>query len=489
MNSHRQIFRSSAIIGGASFINIAFGIIRVKVLAVLLGPAGVGVMGLYQSILNTASTMAGAGLAGSGVRQLAVNQGDEVTQAIVRRALFWLSILLGLLGGVILWLIREPVAILIFEDAMQAKDVGWLGIGVFLSVLAASYTAFLQGLRRIGDVARVNVVSSFVGSVVGISSILWLGYEGISLFVIAPPLSTFVFAAWYASRIHQKQAPHDWPSMYHQSQIMLALGIPLMAAGLLTLFSQLFARTLVIRELGLDAGGYFQAAWAISMTYLSFVLTAMGADYLPRLTEVIHDKKRAIQAVNEQTEMALLLAGPVLLAMLTLSPFIIELLYAESFAPAAEILRWQVMGDILKVLGWPMGFIVLAQGRGGIFILTQFNWNMIYLLILWFGVEELGLISAGIAFFVAYLIQVILVRAIVGKLIGYFVSPTNLYLFLALSVFAVMIFVMSIYSFNLSYLLGMVLTVIISAYSILRLNQLLDLGWSVKGFLGRFKQP
>ena len=48
--SHRQIFRSSAIVGGASVINMAIGIIKVKVLAVLLGPAGVGLMGLYQTI-------------------------------------------------------------------------------------------------------------------------------------------------------------------------------------------------------------------------------------------------------------------------------------------------------------------------------------------------------------------------------------------------------------------------------------------------------
>lgn len=485
MKSHRQIFRSSAIIGGASAINILFGIIRVKVLAVFLGPTGVGIMGLYQNILNTASTMAGAGLSGSGVRQLAVNQGDEVTQAIVRRVLFWLSMVLGLIGGIILWLVREPVALLMSDDAIQAVDVGWLGIGVFLSVIAASHTAFLQGLRRIGEVARVNVISSLVGSLVGIGSVIWLGHEGVLLFVLAPPIATYIFASLYASRVHQKQALPDWSSLYYQSQTLLALGIPLMAAGLLTLFSQLLARTLIIRELGADAGGYFQAAWAISMTYLSFVLTAMAADYLPRLTEVIHDSKKAIQAVNEQTEMALLLAGPVLLAMLTLAPIIIELLYAESFAPAAELLRWQVMGDILKVFGWTMGFILLAQGRGGIFVITQFNWNMVYLLTLWFGIEKIGLLSAGVAFFIAYLIQVIVVRLIVGKLIGYSALPINVYLFSMLSICAVMVFLMSLYSLNVSYLLGAVLTLVMSTYSLWRLDQLIDLrGWSKK-FLGR----
>ena len=43
------------------------------------------------------------------------------------------------------------------------------------------------------------------------------------------------------------------------------------------------------------------------------------------------------------------IVGPVLMAMITLAPWVIHLLYAESFSPAADILRWQALGDIFKV--------------------------------------------------------------------------------------------------------------------------------------------
>jgi PST family polysaccharide transporter len=32
------------------------------------------------------------------------------------------------------------------------------------------------------------------------------------------------------------------------------------------------------------------------------------------------------------------------------------------------VLRWQILGDILKVASWPMSFILLAQGRGAFYI-------------------------------------------------------------------------------------------------------------------------
>ena len=46
--TYGQILKSSALIGGSSVLNIAIGIVRTKVMAILLGPAGVGLFGLYS---------------------------------------------------------------------------------------------------------------------------------------------------------------------------------------------------------------------------------------------------------------------------------------------------------------------------------------------------------------------------------------------------------------------------------------------------------
>ena len=111
--SYRQILRSSSIIGGASVVNILVGLVRVKLLALLLGPSGIAVMGLYTNVMETASTLAGMGLRSSGVRQLAAAKNDEMLSQ-VRRSLFFASVTLGFLGMVILWLLREPVARWVF---------------------------------------------------------------------------------------------------------------------------------------------------------------------------------------------------------------------------------------------------------------------------------------------------------------------------------------------------------------------------------------
>lgn len=481
--SHRQIFRSSAIIGGASVINMGIGIIKVKVLAVLLGPAGVGLMGLYQTILGLGSTLAGCGIGNSGVRQLAASVDEAATLAIVRRALWLANLVLGVGGMVILWLLREPVAQWVFGDTAHASEVGWLGPGVLLTLVAGSQTALLQGLRRIGDLAFVNIISTFFAAAVGILLVFLLGQAGVLWFVLAAPAISVLVASHYAARLPLPQTPRDWQAISQQWQAMLKLGIPFMTAGLLTSATQLAARSIILRELGLDASGYFQAAWAISMTYIGFVLGAMGTDYFPRLAEASSDPARARKLVNEQTEMALLLAGPVLLAMISLAPWVIHLLYAASFAPATEVLRWQVLGDILKVASWPMGFILVAMGRGGIFIATELVWNAAYLGALILGIPEWGLVSAGVGFWLAYLILYVVLALVAARLIGYKPERRNWAFMLLLLLASGMIIFVAEQSAESGFWLGLLATLVVGIFSLRRLDELMDVrGWVRRRF-------
>jgi len=69
--SYHRILKSTSIIGGASFVNIVISILRTKVLAVLLGPVGVGLASLYNGLMATASTFATMGMGAVGTRQIA----------------------------------------------------------------------------------------------------------------------------------------------------------------------------------------------------------------------------------------------------------------------------------------------------------------------------------------------------------------------------------------------------------------------------------
>ncbi len=483
--SHRQIFRSSAITGGASAAAIAIGIVKVKLLAVLLGSSGIGIMGVYQNVMALSSTLAGCGIATSAVRQLAASAGDRETLAVVRRTLWLSHLALGAVGMVVLWLVRKHAAISLFGSDERAADVGWLGVGVLLTLVAGSQTALMQGLRRIEDLARTNVVSALFGAAAGTLAIYVGGSPAIIWFVLLGPALGVLVARRFTARLPPAPTLPGRAALAKQLRRMLILGIPFVAGGVLTTATQLVARSFILRELGPDASGHFHAAWAISMTYIGFVLGAMATDYYPRLAGSFADLPRTRQLVAEQTEMGLLLAGPVLLAMVTFAPLVIHLLYTSTFSPSSEILRWQMLGDVLKVAAWPMGFVLLAAGRGGLFLAAECVWSVAYLGAVFLGVQQWGLVASGTGFWFAYCVSFGLLAFAVRRLIGFKGGCRIWLLICGLELGGGGALLLAGQSATAGYAGGAIATLAAGAYSIHRLDRLLGARAALARFFGR----
>lgn len=487
-SSYRQILRSSSIIGGASFINIFISLLRTKAAAVLLGPAGVGLIGLFQNLINTASAMSSLGFGTVGTRQIAeaVGREDVAAVAAARRALFWGTLILALLGASLFWLLRGALARHILGDAGRTGDVGWLALGVVLSVAAGSQSALFNGLRRIGDIARVSVSSAALSTLLGIGA-LWLwGAQGLLVFVLATPFASFLMGHLYVARLPKLSAPRTpLPHLMLQWRALVKLGAAFMVAGVVLTLGQLAVRTMVQRELGTAALGQFQAAWAISMTYIGFVLAAMGTDYYPRLTAVIRDHAAVNRMVNEQTEVALLLAGPVFLAMLALAPWVIELLYSTRFHDAADILRWQILGDVLKVASWPLGFILLASGDGRTFMFSDSSAIAIFCVSVWLGLPYVGLQATGVGFLMMYVAYLPIVYLLAKRRTGFVWEPRVLRLLAILQGACILTSIVSIYAPVIAAIAGIVLSGIFAFSAASRFRSAIPF---IANFLGKWQK-
>ena len=420
--SYRRILRSTSIIGGASFVNIAIGVLRSKVLAVLLGPAGMGLASLYTGLMGTASTVATMGLGPVGTRQIAeaYSKDDARAAMVARRALFWGTMVLACAGGMVVWSLRSVLSVHALGSASYSGAVGWLSIGVALSVAGASQGALIQGMRRIGDIARLNVFGSAISTALGIGLLWRWGKAGLVAYILVVPLVSFILGHVYVSRLPKAgTAAVTLPELSREWKMLLRLGLAMVGAGLVQQFAQLWIRIDVARVLGAPSLGQFQAAWTISMYYVTFVLSAMGTDYYPRLTGVIHDPKAAGSLVNEQTEIATLLSAPVFIAMMAMAPWVIHVLYAASFTPAIEILRWQVLGDVLKVPSWPLGFLILAAGDGKTYFSTECAALLVLTGLITGLAPIMGLPITGIAYLAMYILYLPLVYWLARRRIGF----------------------------------------------------------------------
>lgn len=450
-----------------------------KVAAVLLGPAGVGLVGLYINLMQASSTVASMGMGHAGTKQIAqaLGNNDPISIEHTREALYWITAVLALLAGLIFWGCRGLIAQYVLDNPDFAGQVGWLAIGVALSVAATGQNALLTGLRRVGDLARASIGTGVLGTIVSIAGLLIWGEKAILLLVISTPALAFLFWHFYAARAQRLTPaattplpPTKWQQMRSEWRIMRQLGLAFMGAGLAVLIGPLIVRALVQRELGLDAAGQFQAAWSISMTYMGLVLGVMTSDFHPRLAAVINDKPAATQLVNEQTDVAVLLCAPVLLLVLGLAPWVLQLLYTAEFTPAVEILRWQLLGDALKVMSFPLGFVLLAAGRGKTFLLLEITGMAVFVFITWLGIPIWGIKATGIAFLLMYVVYLPLVWRLSKNLINFkWMLRLRLQL-IALLVSAISIVAISDRSQLLGAALSITLALMASVWALVRLK-------------------
>lgn len=428
-HSYGQILKSSALVGGSSLINIAIGIVRTKAMALLLGPAGFGLTGLYSSIIDLSQSLAGLGINSSGVRQMAEAAGTGDTERIGRTAavLRRTSIVLGILGAVLLVVFSRQVSALTFGNKKYGTAVSLLSIAVFFRLVSGGQGALIQGMRRIADLARMNIWGALFGLFIAIPLVYLFREKGIVPALIGVA-GMAIFTSWWYSRKIRVPTPHVTARQVKQEIApLLKLGIAFMASGLMTMGGAYVVRILVLRTIGLEATGLYQSAWTLGGLYVGFILQAMGADFYPRLTAVANDNAACNRLVNEQARVGLLLAGPGVIATLTFTPLIVAMFYSAKFHGAVEILRWICLGATLQVITWPMGFIIVAKGRQNLFLLSDVAWTVVYVLLAWIGVRLFGVKGAGIAFFGSYIFHWCLTYPVVRWLSGFRWTAENRY--------------------------------------------------------------
>jgi enterobacterial common antigen flippase len=482
--SYGQILKSSALIGGSSVVSVGLSMVRTKAMALLLGPAGIGLLGVYNSICDITRTVAGMGIYNSGVRQIAEAVGSGDTRRIARTVttLRRVALYSGALGALFLLVFCRPVARLSFGDDHRALAVALLGLAAFFGDVSAGQSALVQGLRRVSDLARMNMLGALYGTVFGILIIYFFREAGLVPALVCVAGMGILTSWWYARKIKVEAVSIPFRQIFQEASALLKLGVILMATSLMTLGVAYLIRVLVLRQLGEDAAGHYTAAYLIGGYYITFILQAMGADFYPRLTAVAHDHAECNRLVNEQMEVGLLIAGPGLLATLTFAPLVMELFYSAKFGLAVEILRWFCLGMLLKVASWPMGFILLARNEQKLFFWSELFGNLLLVGLTWTGLAVFGLNGTGMAFFVMYLAYFAGIYLIVRRLCGFHLSAANRRLgFLLVPLITIVFLSWYHLSHLLAGVLGTVAALSVGIYSLKTLCTLVP--------LERFPQP
>ena len=477
-SSYRQILKATGILGGVQVVDILIRIVQMKIVAILLGPMGVGVIGLYKSTIDLIRSATGFGLDFSSVREIAQADGagdaGQINKTtIVMRRWVWFT---GLVGMALTILFSGLLSRYAFGDEKYGWGISLISVVLLLMAISGGQLALLQGLRKIPLMAKAKVWGLIVAFIVAVPLYWIFRLDAIVPVIIITAVIVLFFSWYYSRQIRIDPISLSVKDTFVSGLGMVRLGFFMVVSTLVAMASMYIIRAYIANKVGIDGVGQFQAAWSISSLYLTAVLQAMGTDYFPRLSAVSEDNGKVVMLVNEQTEIALLLAGPIVVGMLSFISIVVFILYSSKFDNAIPILHWMLAGTFFKVLSWPLGFIMLAKGRGGIFITTEILSNSVFLLITGFAWENYSIESTGIAYVIMYMFYTLTVLAVGYRISSFIWSKQNVQLIVVFSI----LIIASLVNVRLNagvpmYVTGAVVVAVTSMYSLYKLNSIIDL--------------
>jgi PST family polysaccharide transporter len=183
--------------GGAQVVVLAAGFVRAKVIAMILGASGVGLIGIFNAFSGNVSSLAGWGLGTSGVRLIAAGDDEAKPSKIAAvRRMGWTLSLLGLaLGLLVFW----PTARLTFDSSEYATEMAIVALAVPCLIASSAWSAILQASGKISSLAKVQITGALTGLLLGLPAIYFWGTLGIALSILlAAAVPAFVL--WRTAR-------------------------------------------------------------------------------------------------------------------------------------------------------------------------------------------------------------------------------------------------------------------------------------------------
>ena len=421
--AYGQVLKYTGIFGGVQGLNVIVSLVRNKLAAILLGPAGMGLVSLFNATVAFISQATGFGISMSAVRHISElsESGDEAQRAYYIKVVRAWSLLAALLGVLVCVAIGPFLSSNTFAWGNHTLHFILLAPAVGMIAVTAGETAILKGTRQLKPLVVVQTFTILATLILTVPAYYFFGQAGIVPVIVLMALVTLLFTVNYSWRLYPLQLSGS-KGILGDGMEMIRLGVAFTMAGIVGAGSEMLIRSWLNLQGDLDAVGLYNAGYMITVTYASMVFSAMEADYFPRLSAVNGDVAATNETVNKQTEVTLLIIAPMLVGMIVLLPVLTPLLLSEKFMPIVAMTQVAALGMLFKAITLPAAYITLARGYSLIYLSLETAYFIVFVLLVMYGYRHWGLLGTGIAITAANVFDFFMIHTVAYFRYGYKMS-------------------------------------------------------------------
>ena len=410
-NSYQHILKYTSLFGGMQGVNILIGVFRTKLVALILGPEGMGLLSLFNSTISFINSGTNLGLPTSSVKTLseAFEQNDERILQRKVKVIRSLSLCSALFGVVVCLTLSSIFDYFSFSWGSHRLHYAMLSPIVGMLALMGGEMAILKSVRKLKPLAVVSLLNMVAALVISVPVYYIFGQRGIIPALTLMTLVQLLLTLRYSRKVFPLEYSFD-RSVFFEGGEMIRLGIAFLVSGLFMSGADLIIRSYLSKYDSLDVVGLFNAGFMLTSTYAGMVFTAMETDYFPRLSGVNSDVRACNLTVNRQIEVTFLLIAPMLTAFMVFMPLIMPILYSSSFSPAIVMAQVAVLSLYMRGLKLPVAYITLAKGDSWPFLLLEAYSGVFTVIAVLWGYKLWGLEGLGWGLFISETVDLLIIN-------------------------------------------------------------------------------
>lgn len=396
-----RIFKTSAMTGAMSIVTMVAALLRGKVMAMCLGPAGVGLSGILNQIVALESQVLALGLPTVVVKSVAgadVEARPQVESVIAR-----LALALGVFGLVLGLVLSPLVAVATFQSFEHLPLVIAASLAVPAAILTSIWCAVIQGRGEVGFLARSQAAFAVVSALVAVPLIWYGGLAGLGVSVVLAAL--IPVAGLWSRRPRYPTAASDDKGIRDS---LVRAGLSIIATIAIAQVAAYATRLVVVNQLGVFEAGLYQAALAVSGGLPGFVFSAMALDYYPRISAA-RDGEEIARATNMQVQASMVIATPLFVGMIVFGGPLLDFYYTEEFLGATELMAWMTASVAFRIISWPAGYWLVAKATPREYLLIEGPAALLAPLVTIALLPSAGLAGAGIAMVLSALVYALVI--------------------------------------------------------------------------------
>lgn len=394
--------------GSAHVSKIFMGLFLLKIMAVYIGPDGVGKLGHIMSFVTILSILSGGGVTNALIKYCSEYHQNpkELLKFIAGAANY--ALFFSLIVCVVMIVMSRPLSQFIFGDDNHKLIIVLLAF----TQLALAFINVVYGVANGLFSNKVFAYSQIIGNLLAIPLIFICisNYlvSGAEIAIVLASTLCFLPALFFYYRSFLWGRIRVFKINMRSFRQLFPYTIMLVFSTMAFPLVEIAVRNLLISNVGYHDVGIWQAAIRFSSAYLGFFTMFLAFYFVPRISP---ESSNVIVGKITLRYMYLVQILFFLVACILYlgRHFFIALVYSEEFSQLADLIGYQLIGDFFKISAYVIGFIAVAKAAIKLYIIAEIFQGGLFFLGVWFiSRNNLDVESVLIVYVVTYFLYYVI---------------------------------------------------------------------------------